>query len=114
MKLAEVLDILDASVVEGEEMLDLEVSAGAASDLMSDLLRYPREGALILTGLTSIQVIRTAVIAGMAAVVFVRGKQPDGEIRAYAREHGLPLLATPLNMYTSCGRLYAGGLPSIR
>lgn len=114
MKLSEIAEILDAEVIEGHDSLDLEVTSGAASDLMSDLLRHPREGALLLTGLTSIQTIRTSVIAGMAAVVFVRGKRPDMETRTYAREHGLPLLSTHLNMYSSCGRLYGRGLPSTR
>ena len=81
---------------------------------MSDLLTDPREGSLLLTGLTSIQVLRTVMIAGMAAVVFVRGKHPDEQVRAYARQQGVPLLSTELNMYTSCGRLYGQGLPSIR
>jgi predicted transcriptional regulator len=114
MKLTEVKDILEAEIIDGHDMLDLEVSSGAASDLMSDLLRNPREGALLLTGLTSVQAIRTTIIAEMAAVVFVRGKRPDPEVCEYAREHNLPLLSTPLNMYSSCGRLFSRGLPSIR
>jgi hypothetical protein len=109
-----VAEILNASVIEGAALQDLEVVAGSASDLMSDLLTHPREGALLLTGLTSIQVLRTVVIAGMAGVVFVRGKLPDEAVCAYAREHGVPLLSTELNMYASCGRLFGRGLPSSR
>ncbi len=114
MKLSEIRDVLEGSVLVGEDKLDVEVTGGAASDLMSDLLRNPKEGALLLTGLTSIQVIRTSVIAGIGAVVFVRGKHPDPDMVAQARGHGLPLLSTPLNMYSSCGRLYNKGLKSIR
>ena len=114
MKLSEIKDTLDAAVLVGHDQLDMDVKGGAASDLMSDLLRLPREGALLLTGLTSIQVIRTSVIAGMVAVVFVRGKRPGQEMIAHAQEHDLPLLSSPLNMYTSCGMLYSKGLKSIR
>ena len=114
MRLSEVVEILGAMVVEGQDQLEMQVTSAAASDLMSDLLRNPKEGALLLTGLTSIQVIRTAVIAEMAAIVFVRGKHPDDEVRAQARLHDLPLLSTPLNMYSSCGRLHNKGLASIR
>ena len=114
MKLSEIKEALNAAVFVGHEQLDMQVKGGAASDLMSDLLRLPREGAVLLTGLTSIQVIRTSVISGMVAVVFVRGKRPDQEMIAHAREHDLPLLSSPLNMYTSCGMLFSKGLKSIR
>jgi predicted transcriptional regulator len=114
MILDQVKDILDAELLIGEDKLSIELSGGAASDLMSDLLRNPKEGALLLTGLTSLQAIRTTVIAGMAAVVFVRGKTPDSDIIALAKENGIALLSTPLNMYTSCGKLFGNGLKSIR
>ncbi|MDB9822493.1 DRTGG domain-containing protein [Deltaproteobacteria bacterium] len=114
MKLSEVKEILDAEIIIGDDKMDIELAGGAASDLMSDLLRNPKEGALLLTGLTSIQAIRTTVIAGMTAIVFVRGKRPDPEIISYAREQDIAILSSPYNMYSSCGRLYSKGLRSIR
>ena len=113
MKLKEIIDALGATIVVGEDNLDLEIRGGAASDLMSDLLRNPKEGAVLLTGLNTIQTIRTAVISGFLAVVLVRGKNPNIEMIEYSRNHGIPLLSSPLNMYTSCGKLYAKGLDSI-
>jgi predicted transcriptional regulator len=114
MRLAEVQQILEARTLLGHHNLDIEMTGGAASDLMSDLLRYPRENALLLTGLTSMQVIRTAIIASLGAVVFVRGKEPSADMISLAQKHDLPLLTTSLNMYSSCGRLYGSGLKSIR
>jgi predicted transcriptional regulator len=114
MKLSEVKEILKAEVISGEDNLDIEVSGGAASDLMSDLLRKPKEGSLLLTGLTSIQAVNTSVIGGMAAIVFVRGKKPDQAIVTHARRHKIPILSTSYNMFASCGRLYAKGLRSIK
>lgn len=114
MKLSEIKEVLEADIIVGHEMLDIEVTCGAASDLMSDLLKNPKEGALLLTGLTSIQAIKTSLIAGMAAIVFVRGKKPDSEIISYAVTHDVPILSTPYNMYSSCGRLFRRGLLSIR
>jgi len=113
MKLYEIKEILEAEIVYGGDLLDIEIYGGAASDLMSDLLRKPKEGALLLTGLTSIQAINTSIIAGMAAIVFVRGKRPDNEIILHAMKHEIPVLVTPFNMFTSCGRLYENGLRSI-
>jgi predicted transcriptional regulator len=113
MTLSEVKQILRAKVTSGENSLDMIVQAGAGSDLMSDLLRGSKEGVLVLSGLNNIQAIRTSVIAGVAALVLVRGKEPDEEMKAQAREHGLPLLTTPFTMFTACGRLFKAGLRGV-
>jgi predicted transcriptional regulator len=113
MKLADIEKILRAQIVPGGHQKDIVLQAGAGSDLMSDLLRGPLTDVLVLTGLNNIQVIRTCVIAGVAAVVLVRGKVPDEEMVSLARENGMPLLTTPFTMYTACGRLFRAGLRGV-
>jgi len=113
MKLSDIKDLLHAEVVVGQDKLDMPVKAGAASDLMSDMLTGQNNNVVLLTGLCNVQVIRTSVIAGVAAVVLVRGKQPTPEMITQAREHGLPLLSTPFTMFTSCGRLFSKGLRGV-
>lgn len=110
MKLSEIKEILRAKVFVGDDKLDMDVKAGAGSDLMSDLLRGPTGGVVLLSGLNNLQVIRTSIIAGVAALVLVRGKEPDQEMVAQARDHDLPLLSTPFTMFTACGRLFRHGL----
>ncbi len=82
------------------------------ADLMSDVLAFTHAGTLLLTGLTNPQVVRTAEMAGILAIVFVRGKLPPAETIALAQEKGIPLLASKYTMYESCGRLYQRGLAS--
>jgi predicted transcriptional regulator len=113
MKLADIKETLHAEVIVGHEDLNEHVTAGTGSDLMSDILRGPTSGVLLLTGLNNIQVIRTAVIAGVKAVVLVRGKMPSSEMINHARDHKLPLLSTPFTMYSSCGRLFGKGLRGV-
>lgn len=113
MKLSEIQEILKAEIIVGQDKLDAPVRAAAGSDLMSDLLRGPTEGVLLLSGLNNMQVVRTAIIAGMTAVVLVRGKRPDQEMVTQAREHGVPLLSTPFTMFTACGRLFRQGLRGV-
>jgi predicted transcriptional regulator len=113
LSLSEIRDTLRADVLVGHDMMDLEVDAGAGSDLMSDLLRGPTSGVVLLSGLNTIQVIRSAVIAGMSAVVLIRGKQPAPEMIELAEEHELPLLSSPFTMYTASGRLFIKGLRGI-
>jgi predicted transcriptional regulator len=113
MNLADIRDVLRAEVIVGNDKLDLPVRAGTASDLMSDMLTGPTNGAVLLTGLCNVQVIRTSVVAGVVAVVLVRGKRPSQELISQAREHGLPLLSTPFTMFSACGRLFSKGLRGV-
>ena len=110
MTLAQVKDILGAEVVLGEEQLEIEVRMACGADLMSDVLAFAKSHSLLLTGLTNVQVIRTAEVADIKAICFVRGKRPQPEVVALAQEKGIPLLFTALPMYEACGRLYRGGL----
>jgi predicted transcriptional regulator len=109
-KLEDLKNILDATVICREDLLPIEINSVSASDLMSDVLTFVNEGSLLLTGLTNMQVVRTAEMAGIAAVCFVREKMPPEETIALAKEKNVPLLATKLSMYEACGRLHKRGL----
>jgi len=105
MTVRECIDKIDAEVVVGEEWLDTEVESIAASDLLSDVLATSKHSFLLLTGLTTPQVVRTAELMGSVGVVFVRGKYPPQEAIGMANVHNVPLLCTKLDMFESCGRL---------
>ncbi len=93
--------------------VDFEIEAVVASDGMSEILAFHRPHALMLTGLTNIQSVRTALVADVHAIVFVRGKRPRREVIELAREHKMPLLVTDLGMFDSCGILYQAGLKGV-
>lgn len=112
MTLGDILRILDGWAISEDLDPDMEVEFACGADLMSDVLAFTHDGTLLLTGLTNPQVIRTAEMAGIKAIVFVRGKNPPSETIELAREKQIPLLATRYTMYESCGRLYAQGLKS--
>ncbi len=112
MTLAEVLAILEGQLALADADLEMKVEYGCGADLMSDVLAFTHAGTLLLTGLANPQVVRTAEMAGIRAIVFVRGKTPPPETVALARDKGIPLLATRYTLYESCGRLYAHGLQS--
>ncbi|MEJ5360166.1 MAG: hypothetical protein WHT06_16010 [Desulfobacterales bacterium] len=113
MKLSEIVRELEAVPLTEEDHRGLEITRCAGSDLMSDVLARPTDGILLLTGLTSIQTVRTAKIAGVAAVVFVRGKTPPPETIELARAERLPVYASPLSLFVCCGRLHACGMTGL-
>jgi predicted transcriptional regulator len=110
IRLEDLEDILDAQVICREDLLPIEINSVSASDLMSDVLTFVNEDSLLLTGLTNMQVVRTAEMAGIAAICFVREKMPPEETITLAKEKNIPLLATELSMYEACGRLHKRGL----
>ena len=116
MKLEEVRKVLEAELACWKTNCigyrGIEVSSCHASDLISDVLAFRGPGSLLLTGLTNLQVIRTAEILDFTAICFVRGKKPQPETVKLAQEKGIPLFLTRLSMYESCGRLHAMGLPA--
>ena len=111
MKLNQVSEILEAQILVGEQNLDLGIKSVCGADMLSDVLAFTESKSLLLTGLTSPQVIRTAEIADIKAICFVRGKHPSDEMIKSAQEREIVLLCTSLLMYESCGRLYAHNLP---
>lgn len=112
MDLKTVLTLLDGELASRGVDLHQEVAGGAAADLMSDVLAFARPDCLLLTGLTHPQVVRTAEMAGVVAIAFVRDKKPPAETVRLAAETGIPLLSTRFTMYEACGLLYNAGLRS--
>ncbi len=110
MKLRDVKDILDAEVFIGEDCLDLEVKTAFGADLMSDVLAFAKAGSMLLTGLTNTQVVRTANVLDIAAIILVRGKKPSSDTIELARQLNIPLLSTKYILFETAGRLYEKGI----
>jgi predicted transcriptional regulator len=114
MHLQDVLDTTKARAISLDPDLSREVRSGFASDLMSDVLCYDVTQGLLITGLTNPQIIRTAEMADVAAILVVRGKVPPAETVKLADQVGIPILGTDLIMFEACGRLLAAGLPACK
>jgi predicted transcriptional regulator len=92
LKIAEICKVLDGEVVAYEA--------------------FTTPGALLLTGLANVQSVITAHVAEVKAIVYVRGKRPDADAVRLAEQKSIPLVASPLSMFTACGRLFEKGLKS--
>jgi len=110
LKLSEVLEITGARCVVGEHLEQIEVNHAFASDLMSDVLTMSRLDTLLITGLTTPQIIRTAQMLDLPAIIVARGKEIPQEVIDLARSTGIVLLATQDIVYVVSGKLYARGL----
>ena len=110
MKISKMQELLEAKVLSGEEYLGRHVYSAFACDLMSDVLAFVSDQAVLLTGLVNPQVVRTALMMDMNCIVFVRSKEPTEEIIKLAKEHELVIMSTNKTLYSSCGILFSNGL----
>jgi predicted transcriptional regulator len=113
MTLHEVKELLQCEVLAGEDDLQTDVTQVVASDGMSEILAFAKSRELMITGLTNIQSIRTADIAGVSAVVYCRGKRPDKKVIEFAKQKRIPVLVTKMVMFDICAILYNKGLRGV-
>ena len=110
MIIEDVIKILNAEIVCGEDNLNKEVNTACGSDMMSDVLAFVKDQSVLLTGLVNPQVVRTAEMMDMHCIVFVRGKVPNSNMIQLALERDMVLLKTNYRMFTACGLLFSNGL----
>jgi predicted transcriptional regulator len=113
MNVAELINIVDGTLLNPSANTNRIIRGGCGADLMSDVLASIQPEAVLLTGLCNPQVVRTAQMADVAAIVLVRGKTPHQETIELAKSEEIALITTPYGMFELCGRLFQAGLPSL-
>ena len=113
MTLLEIRDVLQCEVLVAEGDMTADVKYVVASDGMSEILAFAKSKELMVTGLTTIQSIRTANIAGVSAVLYCRGKRPDNRVLEFARSKRIPVMATKLLLFDICAILHGRGLRGV-
>lgn len=110
MKIREIVEILDAKICYGEEMLDVDLKSACASDMMSDVLAFLKDQALLVSGLCNPQVVRTADMMDIKCIALVRGKMPSADMLELAKQRGIAIISSRARMYIACGKLFEAGL----
>ena len=113
MNLSQIIGLLECEPLTNEGFDDIEISKALASDMMSDVLAFAQPGALLVTGLTNSQSVRTADIADAAGIVYIRSKRPDEQTMDLAEDIGIPLFSTAKGMFEVCAILHTVGLKGI-
>ncbi len=110
MLVRDIIKVLNANLITGEENLDLDVQSGCGADLMSDVMAFVKDRVILCTGLINVQVIRTAEMMDIKVVCFVRGKVPTEPVIEIAKSKGITVITTENPMFITCGLLYNAGL----
>ena len=106
MKLKAIVQELDAVALcapNGWE--DQEIGSVIASDMISDILVGEGEDQLLVTSLTSLQMVRTAALIGAVGILLVHRRQAPPALEEAAQEHEIPLFRSPLAKYDVCVRI---------
>ena len=110
MKLQQIADLVEGSICTCTANGGLELTKAFTSDLMSDVLRFPMDETLLITGLCNTQTIRTAEMADLQVVIIGRGKQPDEEMLSLAEESDITIITSKLSLFMMSAILYNAGL----
>lgn len=110
MKIKAIQEALNAELICGGEFLETDIEYGYSCDLMSDVLAFVKNNVLLLTGLVHPQVIRTAEMLDIRAIIIVRGKIPSDELIEMAKDRDIVLIRTTHSLFTASGILYKYGL----
>jgi predicted transcriptional regulator len=113
MNIQQLLTLSNGKLLTPNVDLTREIKGGCGADLMSDVLASIQPEAVLLTGLCNPQVVRTAQMADISAIVIVRGKNPPAETIRLAIAEEIPLISTPFGMFEMCGRLFQSGMASL-
>lgn len=107
MKISELTENLGLKIWGGEKGLNREISGGYTSDLLSDVMGHADAGKIWITLQTHKNVIAIASLKELAAVILVKGYQPDSEMLAQADIEGIPVLGTEEEAFEISGKTYS-------
>jgi len=113
MKISEIVKLLDAKIVCGEEFADREIERAFASDLMSDVLTTPFDNGILITGLANPQSIRTADMMDVSVILLARRKKATEEMISLAKENDAVIIECPLSVFHISGILFEHGLKPV-
>ncbi len=106
MKVSELVEKFGLKVFSGMAGLENEVNGGYVSDLLSDVMGNAAEGELWVTLQTHQNVMAIASLKDLAAVIIVKGFEPDDDTVEHSNEEGIPVLGTGLDTFEITGLLY--------
>ncbi len=110
MNLKKLVEELDMDVKTGVNNIDVEVTGGYSSDLLSDVIGNAGEGNIWVTLQTHQNIVAVAVMKSLAAIVLINGREPDEETKKKAEVENLPIISSKFSTFELVGKLYQMGV----
>ncbi len=106
MQVKDIITTLNLTVFGGIQGLAHEVTGGYTSDLLSDVMGHAENGKIWITLQTHKNVIAIAALKDLAAVILIKGLEPDADMLAQAKEEGIPVLGTNDQAFETTGKIF--------
>jgi hypothetical protein len=110
MKLKEIVKKMDMSIVSGKDNLELDITHGYASDLLSDVIAHGEEGDVWVTLQIHQNIVAVAVMKSLGCIMMVNGRQPESRTIEKADAEDLPILVSEMPAFELVGRLHDLGI----
>ncbi len=107
MKVSELIDKLNLELISGSKGVNNEITGGYACDLLSDVMGNADEGQVWITLQTHKNVMAIASLKELAAVILVKGLEPDEDTRKQSEEEGIPILKTKEEAFETAGKVWS-------
>jgi predicted transcriptional regulator len=106
MTVQELKDKLNLTVFSGEEGLNREITGGYVSDLLSDVMGHAEAGSVWVTLQTHKNIMAISSLKEIAAIILVKGFQPEEDTINQSNEEGIPILGTTEQTFEIAGKIY--------
>jgi len=106
MQVKDIITLLDLKVFGGSQGLDNKITGGYTSDLLSDVMGHADSGMIWITLQTHKNVIAIASLKELAAVILIKGNNPDADMLEQAKEEGIPILGSNEEAFEITGKLF--------
>ncbi len=107
MKVSELINRLNLTVISGKGGLDNEIDGGYVSDLLSDVMGNADAGNAWITLQTHKNIMAIASLKELSCIILVKGLQPSEDTIEKSNEENIPILCTDKETFETAGKLYA-------
>jgi serine kinase of HPr protein (carbohydrate metabolism regulator) len=106
MNLKEIIEQLKLQVLTAKDTLEIEVTWGYTSDLLSDVIANSKEGNLWITLQTHQNIVAVAKLKDLAGIILVNNRMPEKETLKKADQEKVPLMTTEESAFNISGKLF--------
>ncbi|MFA6335098.1 MAG: serine kinase [Bacteroidales bacterium] len=106
MLVKEVAEKLNLKLFSAPQGLEREVKGGYVSDLLSDVMGHAKEGQVWITLQTHKNIMAVATLKDLAAVILVKGFEPEADTLEASVSEGIPVLGSNLEAFELSGELF--------
>ena len=99
MKLSEIINQLNLSVQTKTVELNVEVSGGYVSDMLSDVMANTNKSNIWITLQIHQNTVAVAVLKELAGIILINGKQPAAETIQKAEQENISIITTELSAF---------------